>query len=423
MISRIKSRKNKGFHSGRVSFFRYQFVRTCYLLCDIFVFIPVFILAILSRLARRSVDVGIGPLPSINSKYHKIAMQKAGYTCETFVYHTWYLTSDFDINVGNYCPRVFGPYASYLIVLFRYKCIYTYFNGGPLGFTTLLARLEPLLFQIAGIKTVVMAFGADVQVATRIPNLLMRDAIARDYPGFRHARRRTADLVDAWTRGADHVIGGCDWVDCLYHWDSLMLSHFAIDTDQIRPGPPTEPAPDGVLRVVHAPNHRNLKGTHHLIDAVDALRAEGRLIALDIIEEVPNAELLERLKAYDVVVDQLVIGWYAMFALEGMALGKPVVCHIRDDLAALYRHARIIGPEDPPLIDASTRTIEEVLRRLCEMNRTELAAIGAKSRAFVENHHSVAAISVAFAEINARIGLTSSASDPHRTSATFQETS
>ena len=34
------------------------------------------------------------------------------------------------------------------------------------------------------------------------------------------------------------------------------------------------------------------------------------------------------------IVDQLKIGWYGMFAIESMALAKPVVCFLDEEAAA-----------------------------------------------------------------------------------------
>ena len=80
-----------------------------------------------------------------------------------------------------------------------------------------------------------MPFGADVHELTRTRNRLAVDATAKDYPGFRLQKSRVATMIDVWTRGADHIISGCDWSEYLYHWDTLMISHFAIDTDLLKP--------------------------------------------------------------------------------------------------------------------------------------------------------------------------------------------
>ena len=44
-----------------------------------------------------------------------------------------------------------------------------------------------------------------------------------------------------------------------------------------------------------------------------------------------NEEVIKLIQRADLVIDQLVIGWYAMFAIEAMSLGKPVICNLRSD--------------------------------------------------------------------------------------------
>ncbi|MHC8492114.1 glycosyltransferase family protein [Thalassospira sp. SM2505] len=400
----IRVEKKKGFYSGRAGYERYLFVRAVYFVVDLIVLLPLLLVTLLSRLFPKPVDVGLGPLPIINSRYHKKAMEHYGYRCETFVYHTWYFTQEFDINIGRFCPRALGPYVSYILVLFRYKCIYTYFSGGPLGFTTILACCEPFLLRLAGIRTVIMPFGADVQVLTRAKNKAMTHACAMDYPSSRLTMRRTASLVDWWTRGADHIVSGCDWVDYMYYWDTLMLSHFVIDTDALVPSAKNEES-GSALRLLHAPNHRNLKGTSHILKAVEELKSEGCDIELVLAEGVPNTEMPDLIRSVDIVVDQLVIGWYAMFSLESMALGKPVICHVRQEYHDLYVEAGLIEPGELPLIDANVRNIKEVLRQFAGDKRAHLGGIGRRSRAFAERHHSVASVGKVFDRINRAVGI------------------
>ncbi|GAK00997.1 hypothetical protein JCM19055_4134 [Geomicrobium sp. JCM 19055] len=45
------------------------------------------------------------------------------------------------------------------------------------------------------------------------------------------------------------------------------------------------------------------------------------------------------MKAYQkatVVIDQLRIGSYANLTMESMALGKPVICYVREDLVSKF---------------------------------------------------------------------------------------
>jgi glycosyltransferase involved in cell wall biosynthesis len=377
-----------------------------YLLVDLTLLVPLLASALLSRLAVRPYDVGLGPEPLVNHVHHKRALEQRHYRVRTFVNHTYYVTENFDWKLR------FPPGLNYLTypLLFlaacwRFRCLYFSFRGGPLGATVLLWRLEPFFYGVAGVKTVVMPYGSDVQNLLHTPNLLLRDAIARDYPLHRHARRRTAARLDLWTRRADHVIAGCDWVDYLYHWDTLLLAHFSIDTDEWKPaGAPMTTNAVRPLRVLHAPNHRAIKGTEHFVRAVEELRQEGVAIELVIAERVPNERIRELIFQSDVVADQLVIGWYALFALEAMALEKPVLCYIRADLRRFYIDAGLLREDELPVVDCSIASVKDVLRRLA-LARDTLPALGRRGREFVLRHHSLEAIGAAFDRINRSLSL------------------
>ena len=90
-----------------------------------------------------------------------------------------------------------------------------------------------------------------------------------------------------------------------------------IDVRAIEPSPPTDRARP---LIVHAPSSRRRKGTEHLIAACEGLDAD-----LVLVEGLHHAEAFERYREADIVVDQLNAGWYGVFAIECLALGKPVV--------------------------------------------------------------------------------------------------
>lgn len=399
----IFSRRN------RISMATYVAMRAAFFAMDCVLLLPLLILATVSRFKTRPIDVGLGPVPLINNVYHKRALQLRGYSAETFVDSLWTTTNEFDHKALVDQPlfiRALAPYYLMIRCFFQYKCVYIYFTGGPLRLTSALCYLEPYLFTLAGIKTVAMPFGSDVNVLTRTPNLLFKHGIGQHYPGLRLERRRTANLIDTWTAGADCVIGGCDWVDYLYHWDHLMLAHFSIDLERwkfagMRADITDRSTP---LKVLHAPNHRALKGTDALLNAIEELKADGVNVELQILEGVPNEKVRATIASADVVMDQLVIGAYAMFALEAMSTGKPTICYMRQDLEHLFIGAGIVKKNEIPLVRADIFNIADVLRDL-EENRDKLAEIGNRSRKFVETHHSLEAISLHFDEINQRIGL------------------
>ena len=96
-----------------------------------------------------------------------------------------------------------------------------------------------------------------------------------------------------------------------------------IDLAAIAPAPPSERKRP---LIVHAPSSRRRKGSEHVIAAVDGLDAD-----LELVEGLHHDEAFERYRAADIVVDQLNAGWYGLFAIEAMALGKPVVTFLHDE--------------------------------------------------------------------------------------------
>jgi len=363
-----------------------------------------FLLAALTRLKSKPIDVGIGPEPLINNIYHKLALQSQGYRAETFVQEVYYITDKFDVRADlKFRFLYMRMFYLFFHALVSYRILYFYFNGGPLGNTVLLWRVEPWLYRTAGIKTVVMPYGGDIQDMLRCPNLAFRAVIAKDYDGHRRKRTRIIRQIDLWTLHADHIIAGCDWVDYLYYWDTLTISHFCIDTHEWKPsvsqaqGDLSRP-----LRILHAPNHRSVKGTAQFIRAVEELQKEGVAVELMVIEKMPNDQLREEMRRADVIADQLLIGWYAVFAIEGMALGKPVICYLRDDLIDLYVASGLLVEGELPLINASPASIKQVIKNLA-MNRSRLEETGKLSREFVVKHHSIENLGRLFDGINKRL--------------------
>jgi glycosyltransferase involved in cell wall biosynthesis len=143
---------------------------------------------------------------------------------------------------------------------------------------------------------------------------------------------------------------------------------------------PRAPSDNPRPLVVHAPSNREKKGTQHVIDACARLPVE-----LDIVEGVPHEEARARYARADIVVDQLNAGWHGVFALEAMALGKPVVTHLKPDV--VEKSAAGFGVR-VPIVAATAETLVDALRPLVDdpARRREL---GAASRAYVEQVHDI----------------------------------
>jgi glycosyltransferase involved in cell wall biosynthesis len=363
-------------------------------------------IALIARFVPKRFDIGLGPEPLINNVYHKRALESQGYTVETFVDQVWFITSDFDFR-GDLALRgplvLLRPYALCIRSLFRYRCVYIYFNGGPLMARPLTWRVEPHFLHLARVRVVVMPYGGDVQVMSRSRNLAFKHAISCDYPGSRLREGRIARQIDMWTAHADHVISGVEWVDYMYFWDTLMLGHFSIDVDSWESAAVQRPA-SVTLRIFHAPNHRNVKGSDHFIRAVEELRAEGVDVELVVRERVSNEVIRQTMAEVDVVADQLIVGWYAMFALEAMAMGKPVLCYLRQDLLDLYEAEGLLDHGEMPIVNCGPLSVKEAIRGLAA-DKSQLAGIAERGRSFVRKHHSIEAIGGVFDRINREIGV------------------
>jgi glycosyltransferase involved in cell wall biosynthesis len=119
-------------------------------------------------------------------------------------------------------------------------------------------------------------------------------------------------------------------------------------------------------------------------------------MTVQLVEDVPHASVQQMLREADIVVDQLLLGWYGGVAVEAMALGRPVVAHLHGpDLARLPQQMRA----DLPVMDATPETLDDVLRTLAARDLDEL---GRQSRGYVEQWHDPSRIAAKLGEIYER---------------------
>ena len=221
------------------------------------------------------------------------------------------------------------------------------------------------------------------------------------FPLLRAARKRSvyhfmgsdirgklpAELAYAQRAGA-RIVGSYDaarWVP-----DADVVPP-GIDLRDFEPAPPSDR--DRPL-VVHAPSSRGRKGTEHVIAACEQLPVD-----LEIVEGLHHDEARERYRAADIVVDQLNAGWYGLFAIEAMALGKPVLTFLHDE--AVRRTEEAFGVP-VPIVRATKETLADDLRPLVE-SAEERRRVGAASRAYVERVHDIDQVADRLLEVYARI--------------------
>jgi hypothetical protein len=161
-----------------------------------------------------------------------------------------------------------------------------------------------------------------------------------------------------------------------------FVPYVSVDPRQWQPAPSSNR--QGPPLVLHAPTNRNIKGTGFVLDAVSRLKAEGVELEFRLVEGLTQTEARALYAKADLVVDQLLVGWYGALAVEAMALEKPVVAYLGSaDLEFIPSGMR----SEIPVISAEPSTIYDVLRELLTTRRGELPELGRRSRVFVERWH------------------------------------
>jgi glycosyltransferase involved in cell wall biosynthesis len=177
----------------------------------------------------------------------------------------------------------------------------------------------------------------------------------------------------AYARGADaRIVGSFDalrWVP-----DAHVVPP-GLDLRDYTPVPAEDRRRPVVL---HAPSSRRRKGTEHVIAA-----CEGLAVDLDIVEGLRHDEARRHYERADIIVDQLNAGWYGIFALEAMALGKPVLGFLREE--AVRETERSLGVK-VPIVPVTKDTLRERIADLAA-SVDERRRIGASSRSYVEQVH------------------------------------
>lgn len=138
----------------------------------------------------------------------------------------------------------------------------------------------------------------------------------------------------------------------------------------------------GKIRIAHYPYYKNYRRENYYEEAFKVLdSAKSEIVE---VFDMPHDMVLRTISSCDIVAGKVLpdIGWFGKFELEGMALGKPVICYVSDALYEKYR---------PPVYRATRETLARDLGNLVEdvQERRRLAEAGSN---YVRENHDVAKI-------------------------------
>ena len=118
--------------------------------------------------------------------------------------------------------------------------------------------------------------------------------------------------------------------------------------------------------IVHAPTSRSAKGSDIIIAAMEKIiQKYGSIVDFRLIENIPHDQAVKIYREADLVIDQILIGWYGALAIEVMSMGKPVICRIADeDLQFIPK--QMAEDVREAFVNVSPDDLEEVIGRCIE---------------------------------------------------------
>jgi hypothetical protein len=302
--------------------------------------------------------VNTAGIPWANSQ----ALRRRGIESDLLVFNRYKLHPEADISLdrsGGLARQQLTQWRAFLKLLPRYDVFHFYSS------VTLVPKSAQFrILHALGKKGVYQYLGSDIRGKTR-------EQLA-------YGLKADAEIVSSW-----------DAIRWVPDADVILPG---IEVANIAPAVPS--AEKKRPLIIHAPSSRRRKGTEHVVAAVEGLDADFR-----VVEGLTHDEAFELYREADIVVDQLNAGWYGVFAIECLALGKPVVTFLLDE--AVRRTEEAYGVE-VPVVSATAETLREQLRPLVD-DAALRHRIGAASRAYAEQLHDIDKIAGELVELYDRI--------------------
>jgi hypothetical protein len=148
--------------------------------------------------------------------------------------------------------------------------------------------------------------------------------------------------------------------------------------------------------ILHSPSNlfqTQTKGTAYIIPALKKIAAlpqyNVRLILPSEKDESRSTkysstryDLFKHFKEADIVIDQLITGWYGLLSVEALAAGKEVICYVDEHLKPnLF--------PDCPIEIADVNNIEEVIIKCIEKIKTGKALSHQQKMEWVRGFHTI----------------------------------
>jgi hypothetical protein len=254
--------------------------------------------------------------------------------------------------------------------LFRYDIFH--FISGETLLTRKLRRFELMTYKLFGKRIVMHFVGSDI----RSPKYIYwKEANIHGYldgtDNFPKTLSWQNKLIQDAEKYADSILVSTPDLKNLlpkaeYYPVMLDLDKYLKELNEVV----TAPRAENEIVILHSPSNIQIKGTIYIHKILKKIAAESnynirlllpaeKMIDNPKIYSVSRYELFKLYKESDIIIDQLIIGWYGLQSVEAIAAEKQVICYIDDQLKPYLT-------PDCPIESADINTLEDVIIRCIE---------------------------------------------------------
>lgn len=349
-----------------------------------------------------------GTTPILNYKYWSQALKELDYNTQTLMsgFYSINKKEDYDLYFEDLIPKFIKtrrlkkywyPLFVWLYVAQNAKIVVTSFNGLALD-NSIFWRIEPLLFKMTNTKSIVIPYGSDAYMYSKIKDPSLQNSLLISYPDAAKKEKLIEKKVRNWEKHADIILAGFSLPDGLSRWDAFCQM-LCINTDEWKSKTIYSQANgyNSSVKILHCPNHRGYKGTEFLIHSINQLKAEGVKVELVLLEKVQNNRVKEVMQEIDILAEQFIATCYGLNGIEGMASGLPVMANLENEVyTKIFRRYSFLN--ECPIFSTSPENLKENLKIL--ITNPELRKeLGVAGRAYVEKYHSFKATQYLFSSI------------------------
>lgn len=265
----------------------------------------------------------------------------------------------------------FISFVFFIFALARYNTFY--FLSGETILTRRLRKLEFRIYKLLRKKIIMHFVGSDIRNPIHLKWLNQNiDCLTSKMKKHAQPLDWQAKLISDSQKYADHILVSTpDLLHIVptaeYYPVMIDANHFQNECKKAAISSRSNFFKTDKIKVLHAPSNVQLKGS----DAIDRvlkniLKTNDHIEYLNTkhlnretgtVYTVSRYELFQLYQEADIVIDQMVIGWYGLQSVEALLAGCQVICYIDEDLKKhLYPNC--------PIISANILELESVISEI-----------------------------------------------------------